>query len=1141
MNSKNYLTVFLLLSVSAIFSQIEKLAFIQNKGQWDAGVIYKTDFPGGQAQATPTGMLVGIFDPNSLQARAEWGMKIEEREGGAQYKLDHPEVPGLKGHGWRFHFLYGNATPVIESSGINPDFYNFWVGDPAHHASKVRSFEQITYKNVYPDIDVKYYTSEDGYLENDIIIKPMADFSHLLFEIEGIDDLTQNIDGDLVLSTSLGDVVIPAPVSYLMDNNGKKTPIHISYTLLNKTVGFVIPNYDNSQTLVIDPVIVRWATWATNSSSSDTHNHATGLDAAGNIFVTGRITTTGLITVGAFQTTSGGSTDIFVGKYTEPTSPGGSGSRVWQTFLGGTQVENNIALQMGTDGYIYIAGNTSSDNPKTYGTGFTAGGWTQRTASSGAFTQVFIIKLDAAGNGALTREIGSVTADFNYQPSDIRILKTGTSTYDLVLSGYFTPPTNQAAADGDYPAPLSPAGTAANKSNATLNGLVMRITSDFATIAWIKNFGSDVSGAKTDAITISAVDIAGNVFVAGYTNASTNISYNNPSSQTTIGGSQDGWIMKLNSSGVVQWSRYFKSGSGKTSSILSMEVTQADTNLIIAGITSGLNASNITAGVVQSTYGGGSFDLFVSMISKSGIATNWGTYYGGSGTETNMMGLNMDDNDDIYFLGYSSSTNYPTASNPLQNTRFGSNDAVFTKLNSTGTTTMYSTYFGGTADDNDPIGQRGILFKNCRIYLSVTAASNDMPLTNGAITTTKTSSTSIPEPLIVSMANPPDLNGNSITTNQTVGCHGTPTTFSAGVATYNIPSIIRNGTVATNGTANAYPSGVPAPAGYQWQMSTDYTNSWTNISGATGQNYSPGSIVETTQFRRIISGDYCTVPDSVVTVVVSGGPNVFPSATCASTTISLFANPTGGSGSNTYVWSGPLSFSSTLQNPQVTSASSANNGNYKVIVTDAGGCKNTKVMYVDFSSCTYSIILSVKLINFDAVKTGSHVNVDWQTANEQNSENFDIERSNNGTTWIKIGTVNAAGKSTKILEYNFLDEYPAEGANFYRLRSNETTGKYGYSQVKKVLFDAQTGISIVNVMPNPFENTLTVNYSSPGNNTITLKIMDAIGRTIATKETNALKGINTIQFNTVEYATGLYFITIIYNDITSSYKMLVKE
>ena len=141
-------------------------------------------------------------------------------------------------------------------------------------------------------------------------------------------------------------------------------------------------------------------------------------------------------------------------------------------------------------------------------------------------------------------------------------------------------------------------------------------------------------------------------------------------------------------------------------------------------------------------------------------------------------------------------------------------DAIFFKLSGgTGDSLLYYTYIGGRSNEEDPTGERGIKFNNCRIYLAITSESNDFPLTRGTIDSVYTPATgSTYLPVIVSMANPPDLAGNSITSggNQTIACGQAPQLITASTPTYIIPTVIRNGTGQTNGSAGAYPSGLPA-------------------------------------------------------------------------------------------------------------------------------------------------------------------------------------------------------------------------------------------------------------------------------------------------------------------------------------------
>ncbi|UPT68691.1 MAG: hypothetical protein M0D57_08735 [Sphingobacteriales bacterium JAD_PAG50586_3] len=127
---------------------------------------------------------------------------------------------------------------------------------------------------------------------------------------------------------------------------------------------------------------------------------------------------------------------------------------------------------------------------------------------------------------------------------------------------------------------------------------------------------------------------------------------------------------------------------------------------------------------------------------------------------------------------------------------------------------MYSTYYGGAADDSDPVGERGIKFSNCRIYTIVTSRSNNIPLTQGAVTTSKSSSTSVYEPALIVWANPPDLGNNTITANQFVCSGGTPAQLNGSTPVYELPTIIRNT------TTSAHPS-VGSASAYQWQVSAD--------------------------------------------------------------------------------------------------------------------------------------------------------------------------------------------------------------------------------------------------------------------------------------------------------------------------------
>ncbi len=420
-----------------LINSANAISFIENKGQWPSGILFHVDVPGGQMSVTPEGMLMGQYDASSFAAVEAYDMKREQAMAKGKSTKDLGPAPYIKGHAWRFNFIGGSkATPeTIEKGGQSNEYFNF-LGFNGKDVSTAFGYNRIIYKNVYKNIDVKYYTSASGALENDVIVKPGADGKQVRIAIDGIENLRMNDKGELVLPTSVGDITVTRPISYLLDTAGNRTDIDVKYVLTGKnTLSFNIPAYDKTKTLVIDPIVMRWATWVTNNSSADGHNHGIDVDASGYIYVTGKAAQNLIVTAGAFQASDSGSFNVFVGKYQEPATPGQPGVRVWQTYFGSTSTDIPYVLTIGVDGYLYIAGTTSGNLHENYGTGFAAGTWTQRICNDVIHQQAFIAKVSPAGTGALVREIGPANLDCEPALFDVRTLSTGGSNFDLVAVG----------------------------------------------------------------------------------------------------------------------------------------------------------------------------------------------------------------------------------------------------------------------------------------------------------------------------------------------------------------------------------------------------------------------------------------------------------------------------------------------------------------------------------------------------------------------------------------------------------------------------------------------------------------------------------------------------------------------------------
>ena len=108
--------------------------------------------------------------------------------------------------------------------------------------------------------------------------------------------------------------------------------------------------------------------------------------------------------------------------------------------------------------------------------------------------------------------------------------------------------------------------------------------------------------------------------------------------------------------------------------------------------------------------------------------------------------------------------------------------------------------------------------------------------------------------------------------------------------------------------------------------------------------------------------------------------------------------------------------------------------------------------------------LAVSLLDFNATKQNKVVNLNWQTSTEQNSSYFDVEFSKDGTTFEKIGRVNAAGVSNSTKNYSLVHTTPVNGVNYYRLKFVDANTTFKYSAVRIVKFSSSNSIII---MPNP--------------------------------------------------------------------------
>jgi hypothetical protein len=169
--------------------------------------------------------------------------------------------------------------------------------------------------------------------------------------------------------------------------------------------------------------------------------------------------------------------------------------------------------------------------------------------------------------------------------------------------------------------------------------------------------------------------------------------------------------------------------------------------------------------------------------------------------------------------------------------------------------------------------------------------------------------------------------------------------------------------------------------------------------------------------------------------------------------------------------------------------------------------------------------LALALINFTALRNNQVADLAWQTSNETNTDYFDIERSTDGDTWVKIGSTKAIGNGNGINTYKFTDAYPINGDDYYRLKQFDISGTFSYSPVRMIHFDASQNLL---VYPSPFYNYVTIDA---GMNVIgEMSIFDLSGRVVyhskieSSKETLNLSWLSTGYYTVMANGQSLQII-----------------
>ncbi len=165
--------------------------------------------------------------------------------------------------------------------------------------------------------------------------------------------------------------------------------------------------------------------------------------------------------------------------------------------------------------------------------------------------------------------------------------------------------------------------------------------------------------------------------------------------------------------------------------------------------------------------------------------------------------------------------------------------------------------------------------------------------------------------------------------------------------------------------------------------------------------------------------------------------------------------------------------------------------------------------------------LPVELTNFKAVVHPSGIRLIWNTASEKDNHGYDIERSADNRHWTALGFVPGNGTTVIPHDYDFTDENPLPGINYYRLKQLDTDGKFEYSPL--VIADVRATGLIFDVFPNPSsDGELSVRTVSRSEGSARLEIFDWAGYKVYQEAVQMPEGTMIYPVSMATFPKGAY-------------------
>lgn len=727
-----YLHIILLtlFSLSA-FSQknTNNLEFVENKGQWDKRVTYMGELGNGAFFLQKSGFTILQHNQADLKILADLAhgddhgntsssrhQGADGMSSGAVINNNAPQKPGkltIRSHAYSMLLEGASESVNISGSKPQPGYNNYFIGnDQTKWAGGCRIFNTVTYNNVYPNVDIRYF-SDEGWVKYEFIIHPGGNPNDIVMRYDGADKLSVN-KGELVVKTSVGEVREMPPFTYQQSAKGRVT-INAKYQVRGNKVRFVLGDYDRSTTLIIDPTLI-FATFT--GSKSDNWGYTATYGGDGSLYSGGIVFGSGFPTSpGAFQTSfsaTGGESSPFNMGIMKFNSTGTQ--RVYATYLGGKQTDQPHSLIVNSRGNLIIAGRTASEDYPSLQTHGPLGGWdiVLTELNAGGTALVGSMRIGGKGDDGINTgdsHSGGSRGLLNFYGDDARsevILDNAGNIYLASCSqsiDFFTtanaPFKTKSGGESDQDAVLI-------KTNPDLSAVLMSTY-----------FG----GSNLDAAYVLGVSpLNGDIWICGATESA-----DFPGNKTgTVGpaysgGSTEGFVAVFSNDGTVLKKSTFI-GTAAQDAVLGFEFDRSGDPYIM-GVTYG------TWPIINAAYGTANAKQFVGKLKGDLSGWQFTTTYGTAGALPNIspVAFLVDRCENMYVSGWGGTnlakydmkgtSGMEVTSDAIKKTT-DNNDFYFIVIKRDAASLLYGSYFGQTGNFSEHVDggtsrydQNGIIYQ----------------------------------------------------------------------------------------------------------------------------------------------------------------------------------------------------------------------------------------------------------------------------------------------------------------------------------------------------------------------------------------------------------------------------------------------